>query len=232
MNKNPYQTMPRKGELAKNLNLPIEALLERITSFRQETVYSYVVATVKYNKGQMYQQGSGPNFQGDLVTLCSCKHWMRTFQDIESRIGVWVAGYTSRSHYGENDLFYLMRISKVYLSHRDFWSSNSVLEETKIAKAAHMDRFGDIYQPKCDSGDPHSHGNYLPPCKEHVHCEPGDWRKDIEYTGRYGKKPVLLVGDQKLSFLWDEPVLSSPFDIPRGQKKTRLSDFFPIMERH
>ena len=44
MNKNPYQTMPRKGELAKNLNLPIEAMLERITSFRQETVYSYLTS--------------------------------------------------------------------------------------------------------------------------------------------------------------------------------------------
>ena len=31
MNKNPYQAMPRKGELAKNLNLPIEAMLAHIS---------------------------------------------------------------------------------------------------------------------------------------------------------------------------------------------------------
>ena len=225
MNKDTYQAMPREGKLAQNLNLTAEMLLEITAPFQHELVYSYVVDTVKYHKRRLYQGGSGPNYQGDLITLCSCKHRMRTARDVDSWDGVWIAGYTSRSHYGEHDLFYLMRISQTFESHRELWFSDSIPEETKIAKAAHLEKFGDVYQPKTESGDPYSFRHYLPPCKIHVHCSPHLWHKDIKYDSGYGGRlSVLLVGDQELSFLWDEPVFASPFDIPRGHKKKTLSD--------
>ena len=224
MNENAYQAMPRQGRLAKNLNLAREALSEKIARFLEDTVYYYVVDTVEYENGRLYQTGSGPNFQGDLITLCSCKHLMRTYPDVQP--GVWVAGFTNSKVMGRNRLFYLMRVSEAFESHRAFWLSDSILEETKNAKVADQDRFGDIYQPKVETSDPYSPSSYLEPCKNHVHCEPGDWRKDINYRNRYGRRPTLLVGDSEYSFLWDRPVITYPSNLSKltqGQRKDTLT---------
>ena len=119
MNQNAYQAMPTHGRLSKNLNLSPETLLEKIEDFKESTVYFYIVDTVEYEDGRLYQTGSGPNFQGDLVTLCSCKHWMRTSPEVESWRGLWVAGYTSSRDLGSNRLFYLMRVSQAFRFHFD-----------------------------------------------------------------------------------------------------------------
>ena len=226
MNNDAYQAMPYEGQLAQNLNLSPEAMSERIAPFQQDTVYCYVVETVKYCEGRLYQTGSGPNFQGDLLTLCSCKHQMRTYLDVESWKGVWVAGYTSRTHLGSHRLFYLMMVAQAFESHRELWLSDAIPEATKLAKASHLDGFGDIYQPTNGSGSPYLPWNYLEPCKNNVHCEPGDWRKDIKYPARNGRRPALLAGHPEYSFLWDKPVIRSPFEIRRGERRKKLSDLF------
>ena len=230
MNENIYQTMPESGRLAENLNLRLEALLERIAPFRRAVVYSYIVDTVEYCEGRLYQTGSGPNFQGGLITLCSCKHMMRAYLDAESWEGTWVAGFTSSRDLGSNKLFYLMMVSQAFESHRDFWLSHFIPDETKTAKAAHLDPFGDIYQPKSESGRPYSYWDYIEPRKDHVHCEPGDWRKDIKYRDRYGRNPLLLTGDPEFSFLWDRPLVASPSMLWRGQRKTSLAESLPSIE--
>ncbi len=226
--------MPRRGLLVKNLNLSLEALSERISPLQQDTIYSYVVTTVKHRKGRFYQKGSGPNFQGDLVTLCSCKHYMRTFRGIvQPRKGVWIAGFTSRTYLGSHKLFYLMKVAQAFKSQREFSQSDSISEEAKNAKVAHLDRFGDIYQPKSKSGDPYCHTSYFRPHKNHVHREPDIWHKDINYVTRYGRRPGLLVGHQKHSFLWDRPVITLSCDLPRSTKKTTdLSDFIGLLLNH
>ena len=232
MNEDAYQAMPRTGRLAKSLNLRHEALAKRIAPFKKDTVYSYVVDTVKYHERRLYQTGSGPNFQGDMITLCSCKHLMRTARDTASWKGVWIAGFisskysSSRSH----KLFYLMRVSQAFKSHHELWSSDSIPEETKIAKAAHLDRFGDIYQPKTELGAHYCHRSYLRPCKGHVHHESDLWHKDIKRNALYygGRPSALLVGDPNSSFLWDKPVVTAPFNLWQGQKKTTLSELFPL----
>ena len=221
-----YQTIPNRGSLARNLNLPSQELLERIAPFLESTVYSYVVDTVEYHEGRLWQSGSGPNFQGDFVTLCSCKHLMRTYFDPYGWEGVWIAGFTGSTDLGTNRLFYLMRVSEAFGSHRELWFSDTIPEETKLAKAAHLDRFGDIYQPKGEVGLPYSHRRYLAPCKTHVHCEPGDWGKDIGYVTRHGRRAALLVGNPEYSFLFDRPTIMSPFKIGRGQRKTTLGELF------
>ena len=224
---NRYQAMPTKGLLARNFTLPSGTLMERIAPFRECKVYSYVVDTVDYHEGRLYQTGSGPNFQGDLVTLCSCKHQMRTYLEPETWEGVWVAGFTGSTDLGSNRLFYLMRVSKAFASHRELWLSEAISDETKVAKAAHLDRFGDIYQPKNTVGDAYRHRRYLGPCKTHVHCEPGDWRKDIGYVTRHGRRAALLVGEPDYSFLFDRPTIASPFKIRRGERKSTLGELFP-----
>ena len=232
MNENDYQPMPHEGKLYDNLNLSREDLLERVAPFQREEVRAYVVTTLDYQEGHLRQWGSAPNFQGSRITLFSCKHYMRTsFPDIESWKGVWVAGYTgsSRKKRRRNRLFYLMRVSLVFDSHHELWFSDCVPEETKRAKAAHLDRFGDIYQPEGKSGDAYSPLRYRRPCKDHVHRASGLWQDDIDYCKGYGgRKPALLVGDPEYSFLWNKPTVPSPCEIPRNQKKLKLSRILAV----
>ena len=130
-------------------------------------------------------------------------------------------GYTSRKPSMVEMLFYLMRVSQIYASHHKLWFSESVPHRTKIAKAAHRDPFGDLYQPKSEVVDPYSPASYIPPCYDHSHCETGSWHDDIVYPLKSKYRPSLLVGDPELSFLWDIPVVSSPFKIGRGERKQR-----------
>ena len=221
--------MPHRGRLAENLNLRRRTLARRIARFRHETVYSYIVITVECLNGRLRQEGSAPNFQGDLITLCSCKHWMRTFRDTESWKGVWIAGYTRRDL--GNRLFYLMRISEAFESHRELWLSDLISEETKTKKAAHQSKFGDIYQPKSEASDAYSHRDYIRPHTSHVHRRPDIWRQDIDYySAQHGRRPALLVGNPNYSFLWDEPLITYPFTLYQGQKRTCLSELFPFIE--
>ena len=124
--------------------------------------------------------------------------------------------------------FYLMRVSQRFESHRELWFSDSVPVKAKQAKSANSDIFGDIYQPLSELGDPYSQESYLPPCKCHSHCEPGDWGRDIGYLDRYGRIPSLLVGDPEYSFLWDKPTIRSPFKPSRALPKVQLSKLFPL----
>ena len=225
-----YQDMPTQGRLVENLNVPRQALLEKIAPFIGDTVYSYVVDTVKHDmyKDRLQQEGTSPNFQGDMITLCACKHQMRTYPAFKSGEEVWVAGYTSSSHPSGQMLFYLMRVSQRFESHRELWFSDSVPVKAKQAKSANSNIFGDIYQPLSELGDPYSQESYLPPCKCHSHCEPGDWGRDIGYLDRYGRIPSLLVGDPEYSFLWDRPTIRSPFKPSRALPKVQLSQLFPL----
>ena len=119
MRDNAHQAIPRSGRLARNLNLSPGVLSERIAPLRQDTVYCYIVDTAEQPDDRLCQTGSGPNFQGDLITLASCKHQMRTYMSAESWKGVWIAGFTRREL--KNRLFYLMRVTAAYASHRELW---------------------------------------------------------------------------------------------------------------
>ena len=231
MTKNDYQAIPRSGKLAKALNLTCEDISEKIAPFQQDTAYSYVLKTVELKEGRLRQWGSAPNFQGGLITLCSCMHRMRTsLPGTKSWKGVWIAGYTSKAL--GNHLFYLMRVSEAFASHREIWFSNRIPKATKNKKAAHLDRFGDIYKPRSESADRYRYRDYIRPCNTHVHREPSHWHKDINYCKGYKqRKPALLVGHPEWSFLWDQPEITSPF-VDRGhprQKTTRLSVLFPSL---
>ena len=222
MNENAYQPFPRRGVLARNLNLEREELLERVACFMRDRIYRYVVCTVKHENNRLYQTGSGPNFQGGLVTLCSCKHEMRTYPAMVR--DVWIAGFTSNSVEGKNWLFYLMRVLQTYKSHDEFWNSQSVSRQAKVAKAADRDKFGDVYRPRRNGDSPYSLSNYCKPCKNHVHREDDLWHKDISYTNRWGHRPVLLVGDPEYSFLWSEMEMSYPKSIRRSTPKGTLAE--------
>jgi len=135
------QPWPDSGQLAKNLDLRIEDL-QKVLNGEEGTVYVYVVATIKNKKGQFTQTGSAPNFQGDMITLCTCKHRLRSFRDITAWEGVWIAGFTGMNDGigGRNALVYLTKVSMAFQSHRDFWFFGKISDKTKQAKAANLHR--------------------------------------------------------------------------------------------
>jgi hypothetical protein len=119
----PVQAVPESGLLAESLNLTLPELAIRVGK-AEGAAYSYVVKSVRMDgSGQHFEQhGSGPNFQGGLLTLCTCKHQMRTSLDRPDRAGTWVAGFTNRClHAGRHWLFYLTRVLEAYESHAEVW---------------------------------------------------------------------------------------------------------------
>src|SRR5260370_29241064 len=88
-----FQPFPDDGPLAHNMNMELDTL-SRIDK-RQGIAYSYVVTTVSNRDGEFRQYGCGPNFQGGLLTICTCKGRMRTYPGVLR--GTWIAGFTDRS---------------------------------------------------------------------------------------------------------------------------------------
>lgn len=210
------QPFPSGGHLGENVNLPLPQIADRMRIVESEA-YSYVVSTVKWNHETttFEQHGSAPNFQGGVLTLCTCKHQMRTGRVIDDWKGVWLAGVTSRSIFdGKHWLFYLAQIKAAYDSHADLWAG--MRAGARRAKAAHLNYLGDVFQPKSPpptSDDRFSPGRYISP-RIHIHRwreEDGwheGWHNDIDYylAPRLGHPP-LLMADPRRTFLWDEPMI-------------------------
>ena len=202
----PSQQFPRAGTLAATLNVSLDELRGAL---RGETgpTFCYVETSIKYGSDGFAQEGSGPNFQGGSVTLCTCKHSMRSSRDVEEWPGAWIAGFASVSlnpveHM--NQLAYLMKVVEAYPSQSHLWRALS--PAVREAKAADRDRLGDLYRPKDSLNDPFDPQCYEPPLPDHSHCY--EWQHDIDSID-YGRRPALLVGDQKLSFLWSQPLIAS-----------------------
>jgi hypothetical protein len=221
-NEHDHQPFPRKGQqLAANMNLPLGVLRERIGS-DQSTVYSYIVDSIRNQEGYFVQTGCGPNFQGDLITLCTCKCFMRTFRPCDAWKEIWIAGFTNLEAGGRrNALVYLMQVMYSFESHYDLWYSPAIPEKSKYAKNAHQNGLGDIYEPKSDTtkNGQFTPQDYIAPHRDHPHTPNDRWHQDIDYRNkRTGIRAALLAGDPQYSFLWNKPVMFYPSRHPRTQK--------------
>jgi len=212
------------GRLAKNSDWSLSALRKWLLSDPGE-VRSYIVKSVRMDStSQCFEQhGSGPNFQGGLLTLCTCKHQMRTSLNCATWPGTWIAGFTSRCiHKRRHWLFFLTRIANAYESHAELWESLS--ETTRRNKSAQNNFLGDVFVPrgKVTGGGRFDPRRYYQPSR-HSHrqgtCDTG-WRNDIDYwyADRYGP-PWLLVGDPQLTFIWEKPVIRLDADHCRNFRK-------------
>lgn len=219
-----HQAFSQEGPLARNANLQLNELHARLVADRG-TVYCYVIATIEEQNGRLVQTGSGPNFQGELVTLCTCKHRMRTSMSPDEWVGKWIAGFTGVGPgRGRNYLFFLMRVGQAFESHRELWCADTIPRETKQAKAADANVLGDLYRPRSATGNPFDPRDYVPPCPEHVHCKDSHWHDDIDYVGFSDRVAALLVGDPERSFLWNRRMTCFASRVPRGPKKVELTD--------
>lgn len=221
------QRFPASGPLAGNVDLDRDALVHQIGGLRG-MVYCYVLTTVKDAGGEFAQVGTAPNFQGGLVTLCTCKGQMRAGRDVHAwEVGdIWIAGVAGAEAgpLGAGHLFYLMRVERAFASHRDLWTW-LVAHAPKAARAKAADKhpLGDVYRPRDPDGDPYDPADYVPPCRDYRHAGGEAWHEDVNYQSTYGRRPALLVGDPRNSFLWSEPRVSLPFHVGRGCKVNDLA---------
>lgn len=232
-----YQPFPKNGLLKRNSNLcrtKLKKLLYPSGLLKSNTspyVYCYIIKSVKNIDGSLQQKGCAPNWQGGIITLCTCKHFMRTFLDTEDWKDKWIAGFTSVNDGDDrkNALVYLMQVKDAFESHSDLWCNLSA--NAKKAKSARENVLGDVFEPKKTQAKKgkHSHKEYHEPHPLHVHTEAGSWHKDIEYhkNNRYA---ALLVGDKGKSFLWNTPRIVAGCKLSQGQKKMSLKDFFEFIQ--
>ncbi len=209
-----HQPFPTTGVFPGNLDWD-KARLRQMIKDGSGGVYAYVMSTVVLKGGEFQQTGCGPNFQGGRLTLCTCKHRMRTSLACEEWKDKWVAGFTSLKCERRHWLFYLARVEEAFESQSELWFW--LPEETRKAKCARFSELGDLYEPKgiLVSGARFNPSCYHTPVREHVHHRlgrEGMWKIDIDYRRKKLKieaklRPALLVGDPKSSFLWRKPLL-------------------------
>ena len=204
------QLFPSRGVLARSLDTPLAVLRRTIPSIlQQRPVFVYIVTSVKVRNGEFVQIGSGPNFQGGCISLCTCKHKDRASppradcrgpERSNPWKGVWVAGLCSPNQVRPRGLFYLMLVGETFESHAACWHGLS----RQSAKSAHRHPFGDIYEPLPGADDaPWSATSYMAHLPGHCH-NPAGRKMDIG-VNYYGRHPRLLVGDPARSFLWSAP---------------------------
>ncbi len=203
------------------MNLPLTRLHDCVAS--GASVYYYIIASMRKRNSEFVQTGCGPNFQGGLITLCTCKHYMRSFMDPDQWNGTWIAGFTSSPvGDGKNFLIYLTRVAHAFGSQRDLWFSTVIPAAVKQTKAAHRNRLGDLYKPRSKGIDRWDPNGYVPPCPNHRHVE--GWPTDIRYKGVGARRAALLVGDPRQSFLWNRPMIYHVERLHRGQRKEDTLD--------
>lgn len=219
-----FQPFPTSGRLAQNFNVPLLELMQRVGAADRPT-YSYVMSTVRFRDRRFQHAGPGPNFQGGLLTLCTCKHRMRSARSVEEWPGCWVAGFSGlQAGGGKNALVYLTRVRRAFESAAELWFSEELSDIARQAKAANRTPFGDLFEPS-DAAHlrPFEPSSYRCPTEEHCHYENAAWHRDIDYVGFGGRRAALLVGEPALTFLWDRPlVFFEPFSIGRNHRRMPL----------
>lgn len=206
----PFQPFPTTGPLFDNLDLSKTELAERIDRL-PGGLHSYTMTSVwRDGIGLLEQRGSGPNYQGDCLTLCTCAHQIRAGKEPNDWLDDWwVAGFTSPDQCDQIYLFYLAKIEKVYKSQAEI--CKALPPETLNAKTTRRNRLGDIYEPNrlSDCTDPFNVAHYFPPMIGHSHREKASdqrWLRDIDYP-RYGRRASYFLAKPTLSFLWQTPLL-------------------------
>jgi len=211
------------------MNCPYDQLSAALPSDATE-VYAYVIATIERDDERFVQYGSGPNWQGGVLTLCTCKHWMRSFGTPEDWHGHRIAGFSGvRAGGGRNALVFLTRVDAAYDSQAALWRSNALGVRARNAKAATLHRHGDLFEPKNAGSDPYHPRSYHTPCRNHDHFPDRGWYDDIDYVGAGGHRPALLVGEVAQTYLWDKPRLFFPKSIGIGQRKYALDTLLTML---
>lgn len=227
-----YQPLPCAGSRGGRSNCSLSNLRQLLNDEHPNgIVYSYVMSTVCRDGNSLRHYGSGPNWQGGVITLCTCKHLMRTFHRPEDWRGTWVAGFSGVGvGDGRNFLIYLMRVGHAFESHWDLW--HALPPQVRSAKAADTNPVGDVYKPlgRDTQKDPFNICRYHQPHKSHGRKY--TWPADINYQRNNDcRRAALLVGDVDYSFVWDQRTIVFDHNIGRGQRTYSLEDFLKCLQQ-
>ena len=204
-----------------------EELQRKLHKCTGDEVRIYTVASTILDKKShdVRHTGCGPNLEGGLATLCTCKHSMRQSYIPKDWKGRWILGLTSRAmkkgFSGEHYLFYLMKVSQAFESHRDLFEYLAKGNRKALQiKNATKNPFGDVYQPRGTCADALNPSMYDLPCANHSHGSKvnDQWVDDIVYKG---KRAPLLLGDIENTFVWPQPVIR--FTQHRGVGNLKLT---------
>lgn len=224
---NDYQLLPSTNPLKSRLNRSLDRLADSVNSEDLSApIYYYVMTSIRKCGNTLQHYGSGPNWQGGIITLCTCKHFMRALHRPEDWRGLWVAGFSGIDvGDGRNFLIYLMRVGGAFESHWDLW--RSLPAQVRSAKAADTNPLGDVYRPIGGDirEDPFNICRYHQPHQSHSHKY--DWPRDIKYQKNDDRRrAALLVGDGQYSFIWDKcKIIFDPDNIGRNHRTDNLGDF-------
>jgi len=220
---NPLQKWPTEGILAeKNMDLNLAELDSRIRDIFEGgahyTVTSVEPSRICYNT--FIQTGCGPNFEGGLISQCTCRHDIRaSWYGLEEWQSKWLAGFTGwgRDRCGDSYLFYIMKIEKAFPSFKKLYDEYQSRDINLIkVKRADKNPFGDLYYPKKEGiSDDYDINSYENLHTNHPHNKCKRRLQDVnypEFTKRFlnkitEKHASLLLGHLKYSFLWKTPMI-------------------------
>lgn len=206
--------------------ITLQDLIGKISTQMNECVRIYTVKTTRLiiESNEIHHIGCGPNLEGGLATLCTCKHSMRQSHTCRDWKDKWILGLTSRAKNngfdGTHYLFYLMKIKNAFENHRDlygFLKNNNENNALRIKSSVNNPR-GDIYIPKSNCNDLLDPNEYEKPCENHSHIDNNGWHDDI--IGK-NNSATLLMGDKSNTFVWLKPTIK--FNKNRGPGNLILS---------
>lgn len=201
------------------MNLTAEGL-RSFLSGQDGPLRAYVMSSVQDVGGVLIHAGSGPNFQGGLLTICTCKHLMRTVPQVHEE--TWVSGLAGLHvvNGAGNSLFYLAKIHRISRSQWELWKylKTNHPPEVRLLKAARTHRFGDVFEPRVPyltADDPRVNmvESYYPPCDNHSHHRLSEhtrrpvWHEDVDYASKSGSRQKFLIADPCFTFIWSKPIL-------------------------
>ena len=186
--------------------------------------YAFPLHQVYLVDDRFEQTRSGPNWQGGVMTLTTCKHFMRTTR--EDWVGAWLAAFTPKID-GENYLLSLMQV------HQQFESNYALgvylrahRPDVYAAKRTDKNPLGDIYHPKRQLAGTaiRDHRNYTVH-PNHVRWELKNgapkWYSDINYQkGR--RAPAALLFDTQ--YLFSRPAYRVTRPLYRSGWRCTLGD--------
>lgn len=213
----------------------LKDLLNRLSNqIDNNEVRVYTVASTWFDKNAkiITHKGSGPNLEGGLATLCTCKHSMRQGQNINDWKGKWILGVTSRDKThgfnGEHYLLYLMKVERTFESHKILYQYLHQNNPTALQiKNAANNPLGDIFEPSTSCVDPLDPRQYKFPHKDHSHGhEAGEeWEWDISNKTPTKRTAIpLLLGDINNTFVWQKPVIKFTQHRGVGNKKMLMKE--------
>lgn len=166
-----------------------------------DVVRAFPLHQIYLEDGIFKQTRSGPNWQGGVLTLSTCKHYMRTSQT--QWRGSWLAAFTPKVGCGENYLIMLARVADVFDSNYELGQyMNRHHRNAWLKKIAPQSNLGDIYMPKTQpltERTKYNHKKFYTPVG-HVRMEMDKkwgvpkWQKDIDYEMN-GKRPKCFIFD-------------------------------------